>query len=146
MGKSARKKNSKEKLPVGRLTVDCRHDIRFSRFAVLAFLKRKTRPKSKRTGPVKVCELHYQALHLWIQENSEQTARVLQKRFKHVFDLDMSTSRVKVMRNRLGWTRTRRKYGQLISGKNRWAMKPKVRAELAIFSKLRSGIYFFYIC
>ena len=96
-----------------------RHDIRFSRFAVLAYLKRRTRPKNKRTGPVKVCDIHYQALHLWIQENSEQTARVLQKRFKHVFDLDISTSRVKVMRNRLGWTRTRRKYGQLISGKNR---------------------------
>lgn len=111
-----------------------RHDIRFTRFAVLRFLKRRTCPKRKRTGPVKVSDIHYKALHLWIQENSEQTARVLQKRFKHVFGLDISISRVKVMRRRLGWTKVRRKYGQLISGKNRvlrvqWCLEMLARKE-----------------
>ena len=110
------------------------HGVRFTRFAVLAFLKRRTRPQHKRIGPVKVKEIHYQALQLWIQENSEQTARVLQQRFKHVFGLAISTSQVKRMRKSLGWTKTRRKYGQLISGKNRvlrlqWCLDMLLRLE-----------------
>ena len=61
--------------PISRL-LSSGHSIRFTRFAVLAFFKR-TRPQHKRIGPVKVEEIRYQALQLWIQENSEQTANPL---------------------------------------------------------------------
>ena len=93
------------------------HGLNFTRFAVLAYLKRRTRPAKKRIGPQKVLDIHCEALQLWLQENSEQTARVLQKRFQEVFSLEISTTKVKQMRKKLGWTKTRRKYGQLISGK-----------------------------
>ena len=64
-------------------------------------------------------DFHYKFLQLWLQENSEFTARALQKRFKNIFKLDISISHVKKMRMQLGWTKTKRKYGQLISVKNR---------------------------
>ena len=103
---------------VSRLLIS-RHGLKFTRFAVLAYLKRRTRPAKKRIGPQKVLDIHFEALQLWLQENSKQTARVLQKRFQEVFSLEISTTKVKQMRKQLGWTKTRRKYGQLISGKNR---------------------------
>ena len=71
------------------------HGLNFTRFAVLAYLKRRARPAKKRIGPQKVLDIHFEALQLWLQENSEQTARVLQKRFQEVFSLEISTTKVK---------------------------------------------------
>ena len=61
-----------------------KHGLKFTRFAVLSYLKRRTRPAKKRIGPQKVLDINFEALQLWLQENSEQTARVLQKRFQEV--------------------------------------------------------------
>ena len=96
-----------------------RHSVKFSRISVLAYLKRLENPKERRRVPSKISKIHFDFLQLWLEENSEQTARSLQKRFIRVFNLSLSITTIKNMRQKLKWTKTKRKYGQLISVKNR---------------------------
>ena len=95
------------------------HGVEFSRFAVLRYLKRTAVPKPRPQAWTKVTKTHYNFLQVWLQENSEQTARVIQKRFVNVFGLNISVSQVKIMRKKLQWTKTNRKYGQFVNIKNR---------------------------
>ena len=95
------------------------HEISFSRQAILKFVKRKNNPVSRKKPQRKVLDTHYQFLQVWLTENSDQTARELQRRFSHVFGLKISVAQVKLMRKRLNWTKTPRKYGHMVNAKNR---------------------------
>ena len=64
-----------------------RDSLKFSRVSVLAYLRRLENRKERHRVLSKVSKIHFDFLQLWLEENSEQTARSLQKRFIQVFCL-----------------------------------------------------------
>ena len=132
--------NSKGMSPVKITNIlSSRHHINFTRRSVGLFLqKQKTstslNQKVRIEKPRKITKIHYDLLQVWLNENPEQTARDIQIRFFKVCDLSISVSKVKVMRRKLNWSAKQRRYGQMISAKNRkirvdWCLSALTRNE-----------------
>ena len=90
-----------------------------TRFGIYKFLQRTKNGNERKPRAGKFTEGHKMVLNLRMSQNSDWTARDIQKMFQKELDVSFSLATIKRQRFQLKWTAKQKKDCQLISAKNR---------------------------